>query len=256
MSNLKIKFATTPEELTGAQRLRFEVFDLEINGGATSHNSSGLDQDEYDEACDHLIIIDTSKNMVIGTYRLLLDTVAKKNRGFYTETKFNIDHFKRLEGRLLEVGRSCVQKEYRNRIVLNLLWEAIAEYAMKNRVRYIFGSANIMTDDRNAINQYFSMFKALGLYENMGITAVHKDHAIPIDETIQIELPQKLFENLPTLFKGYMHIGLKVCGYPVEGDFKTALFPVLLDIKKVNKVYRRKFFGDYLLEEEMAFQQR
>lgn len=252
MSHLKVKIASNQEEIKQAQRLRYEVFNLEINGSSRSNGSSGLDQDDFDPVCDHLVIIDTNKDTVVGTYRLLLESVAKKNHGFYTETKFNIDSFKNLDGGLLEVGRSCVQKDYRNRIVLNLLWEGIAQYTILHRVRYIFGSANIMTSDPKAINRYFSMFKQFGLYENMGITPRDKKHAISIDESVKVDGPEKLFENLPTLFKGYMHIGLKVCGYPVEGDFKTALFPVLLDIKRVNRIYRRKFYGDYLLDEELS----
>ena len=255
MSHLKLKIGCTPEELKKAQRLRYDVFDLEIDTTSGSPDPNGLDQDEFDPVCEHLLIIDTQKDMVIGTYRMLLDTAAQKNFGFYTETKFNIDNFKRLDGRLLEVGRSCVHKDYRNRSVLNLLWHGIVQYAMTYRVRYIFGMANIMTNDLRALNEFFSMFKALGLYEDMGVTARHKNETFPIDENIRVKNPERIFVNLPTLFKGYMQVGLKVCGYPVQGNFNTAVFPVLLDIKKVNKIYRKHFLGDYLLEDDLSLQQ-
>lgn len=250
MSHLQLKIGCTDRELKKAQRLRYEVFDLEINNKYNPNHSTGLDQDKFDEVCEHLIIIDTEKDMVIGTYRMLLDMVAQKNHGFYSETKFNIDCFKLLDGRLLEVGRSCVHKDYRNRSVLNLLWHGVCQYAMANRVRYIFGSANIMTADLKTVSKFLDMFKSLGLYLDMGITPRNSHYAAAIDESIKAENPKKLYGELPTLFKGYMQIGLKVCGYPVIGDFKNPVFPILLDLKNVSKLYRKHFLGNYLLEDD------
>lgn len=246
MQHLICKIGGTPEELREALRLRYQVFDVEIKEGGVSFQEEGVDRDRYDDICDHLLIVDTTSHKVVGTYRLLLDSVAKANDGFYCETKFNIENFKRLEGRLLEVGRSCVHIDYRDRLVLNLMWEGIAQYVIRHNVRYLFGSANIMTGDVYRVSEYFKMLRMLGFYEERGIVPVDEAHAFPLVENIEIQNPRLLFKQLPTLLKGYMNIGLKVCGYPVKGDFKTALFPILLDVARTNEHYKRKFFGGYL----------
>ena len=248
MGNIAYKIGCTPEELEQSLRLRFEVFHLEIKGEVRAPNDTRLDHDKFDDVCEHLIIVDTKTNLVVGTYRMLLDSVAKKNFGFYSETKFNIESIKRLEGRSLEVGRSCVQKEYRDKSVLNLLWQGICQYTVANGVRYIFGSANIMTEEPHVASEFFAMFKAAGLFKDLGVRAVDKRHKIELDENITVENPKKLFNALPTLFKGYMSVGLKVCGYPSLGDFGGILFPVILDIKDMSKSYKRRFFGNYLEE--------
>ncbi len=252
-ANLKIKIGCSQEELVEALKLRYQVFYREIKGEEPTASDNGIDRDEFDEFCEHLIVVDNDKDAVIGTYRMLLDSAARKGIGFYSSTKFDLTNFGRLEGgRMLEVGRSCVHKDYRHGYVLNLLWEGVAKYSMANQVRYIFGSSSLMTLDQDAVNRNFAMFKALGLFVDMGIDPVDEAHRVPVDETVTVENPRELYDLLPTIFKGYMQIGLKVCGYPAKGDFNTALFPVLLDLKQVHKIYRRRFLGNYLLEEETA----
>lgn len=246
MPDLKLKIGCTPEELKKAQKLRYEVFDLEMNKNLGLANSGGVDEDEFDDICEHIIVVDESRDMVVGTYRMLLGEAASRHHGFYSETKFNLNAVKRLDGGLLEVGRSCVHKDYRDNQVLNLLWQGIVQYTIKNKVKYIFGCANIMTADLHKISEYYSIFKVLGLIHPIDVLPKDKEHAIAIDEKIEAANPKKAYAGLPTLFKGYMNIGLKVCGYPVKGDFGTAIFFVLLDIQNMNRSYKRRFFGDYL----------
>ena len=50
------KFAIGNDELAAALRLRFEVFNLELNEGLQSAYASGYDEDEFDDVCDHLIV--------------------------------------------------------------------------------------------------------------------------------------------------------------------------------------------------------
>ena len=48
MAEFEIKIATDPREIVQAQRLRFQVFNLELNKGLQSSYESGLDVDEFE----------------------------------------------------------------------------------------------------------------------------------------------------------------------------------------------------------------
>ena len=85
LSALEVKITTDPKEIREAQRLRFEVFNLEMNKGLEASYASGLDGDEFDPICDHLIVRDLKSQEVVGTYRLLLGSQAERNLGFYSE---------------------------------------------------------------------------------------------------------------------------------------------------------------------------
>ena len=89
-SHLIAKKAEHESEIEAALKLRFEVFNVEMNEGLQSSYKTGLDYDEFDSLCDHIIVVDAEKNMVIGTYRLLLGSEAEKGLGYYSETEFEI----------------------------------------------------------------------------------------------------------------------------------------------------------------------
>ena len=85
--HLKIRLAQSPAEVTVAQRLRYEVFALELGATVQGHE---LDADSYDAACDHLLVIApfatgqsgalmVEDGQVVGTYRLLPQSAAKRS---------------------------------------------------------------------------------------------------------------------------------------------------------------------------------
>ena len=56
-STYDVKIADSLSEIEKALRLRYEVFNLELNEGLQSSYDSGFDSDVYDTFCDHLIVI-------------------------------------------------------------------------------------------------------------------------------------------------------------------------------------------------------
>src|SRR6185369_14122745 len=110
MADFEVKIATTAEEITEAQRLRFQVFNLELNKGLQSSYEHQLDVDEFDKACDHLIVRDLKSGDVVGTYRLMRGAQARRHIGFYSEKEFDLSRIKERDGELMELGRSCARK--------------------------------------------------------------------------------------------------------------------------------------------------
>ena len=248
MTHLIIKTIGSREELQAAQRLRFEVFNREMNSGLKTSEAAGLDQDAFDDDCDHLIVKDEKKGAVVGTYRLLRGEKAREGKGFYSEQEFDLSAVKRLDGELLEVGRSCIHKDYRKKSVLNLLWQGIAQYAKTYKVRFIFGCASIFTVDPAEVSEIYHALKTGGYMGDVPVMPKDKRN----QTKIQGKNPSSSFEDvlakLPTLFQGYLTIGIKVCGQPVlDPEFGTTDFFILLDICHMNKAYKKRLFGDYLV---------
>ena len=82
-----VKIAETKQEIRAAQRLRFEVFNLEMNEGLSSSWESGLDQDQYDEHADHLIVVNRKSDEVVGTYRILTKSTVIRREGKTGQTR-------------------------------------------------------------------------------------------------------------------------------------------------------------------------
>jgi putative hemolysin len=239
MSNLQVKITTDPEEIREAQRLRYEVFNLEMNKGLQASYACGLDSDEFDPICDHLIVRDLRSEGVVGTYRLLLGTRAEGNMGFYSEHEFNLHNIKKLDGKLLELGRSCVRKDFRDKSLIPLMWDAIAQYVKEHRVRYVFGCGSVYTTDTSEARAYFSMLKRkYYAAEKFRVHPVSEFQFHGSGENLKAAEDAALFLRLPSLIKGYLRLGAVVCGPPaMDREFGTADFLVLLDMHQMRKEY-------------------
>src|ERR1041385_2365889 len=143
-----VRFARTAEEPDAVLRLRFRVFNLELNQGVESAYLSGRDRDEFDPTCHRLLVVDSTSGEPVGTYRLRTDEAARGSLGFYSAGEFDLSSLPRhvLE-ESVEVGRACVAREHRNKQVLFLLWKGLAAYMLHNRKRYFFGCCSLPTQD-------------------------------------------------------------------------------------------------------------
>lgn len=242
MADFEVKIATTPGEIEEAQRLRFQVFNLELNRGLQNSYVRGLDVDEFDPVCDHLIVRDLKSGDVVGTYRLLRGSEARQHSGFYSEKEFDLSRIKELDGELLELGRSCARKDFRDRALIPLMWEAIAEQVRKHQIRYLFGCGSLYTTDVGEVSSLFSLLKNKYYTPEM-------QRVVPLDSCRFEGLLEQgdsadepaLFQKLPSLIKGYLRIGALVGGPPaLDAEFGTADFFLLLDFASLKGEYLKR----------------
>ncbi len=108
-----------------AQALRYRVFAGEMGASLGPPACRGLDQDRFDEHCEHLVVRDVAADRVVGTYRILAPDAARRAGGYYSEGQFDLELLGVLRGRMVEVGRACVDPAYRARGVMLLLWSTL-----------------------------------------------------------------------------------------------------------------------------------
>lgn len=227
--------AATDGQRDAIFRLRFKVFNLELNEGLDSAFARGRDVDEFDDVCDHVLIEDAT-GAVVATYRVQPGTVAAEALGFYSAQEFEFTPYKELTPRIVELGRACIDREYRTYEVLALLWRAVAIYAMRNNARYLMGCSSVTSQD-----------PAVGwtLYERL---LPHEVSAqLKTVPTRPFELPwcaeRNIDTRIPKLLRGYLGMGAKICGPPaLDRQFKTLDFLTLLDIQAMSATARAHFF--------------
>ena len=239
-NGLELRLASNRSERIEAQRLRFEVFNLELQLGHSSSLASGLDQDTHDGHCDHLLVIDTGRDCLVGTYRLLsFDRVP--SFGFYSESEFDLTNVKRSGLRLLELGRSCVALEYRDGKVIRLLFRGIAEYLRRCGADALMGCASLhgtelpeLASIREMLSRKYLSDPGLRVTPRRGFDVPPLPWSAPIDDS-------SAFRALPPLFKGYLRMGAKVCGPPAfDRPFGTTDFFVLAKTGDIADRYSRR----------------
>ncbi|MDD3118281.1 MAG: GNAT family N-acetyltransferase [Victivallales bacterium] len=242
-----IKFAETDDEIKKAQKLRYRVFNLEQGKGLETALSAGIDRDEFDEHCIHLIIFDKNTGEAVGTYRMHFGVVARSALGLYSSREYELHGLDRIMDDCLEVGRSCVSPEYRNGAVVALLWAGIAEVVNQTNIRYLLGCVSLENTDPAvgwALYEYFQK-KNLNSEELSGIP--HPQFILPLPPREEIDawlrVPLQLHKEIPPLFKGYLRLGTTICGEPaMDNEFGTIDFMILLDTRKMPERYWRHFF--------------
>lgn len=234
---LTVSLAKSPVEVREAQRLRYHVF-VEECGAQLSSPTPGLDEDEFDPFCDHLIVRDMRHHLVVGTYRILTSWKAQAVGRFYSESEFDLSRLKPLAPRLVEVGRSCIHPAYRQGAVITLLWAGLAQYMITRGYQYLMGCASISAADGGA--------QATATYLHLRETCLSPEHwrVIPHHPFPLLAGRPEGKPTLPPLVKGYVRLGACICGEPAwDRQFNTADLLMLLPLARMNARYARHFLG-------------
>ncbi len=234
-----LRFAKNLGDLDALCKLRFEVYNLELNEGLTDSFRTQRDVDEFDAQCHHLIVLHTATQAVVGTYRLQTGGMAMLRKGFYSSQEFDISSFPReFLDRCIEVGRACIDRRHRNGRVLQLLWKGLARYMDWNGKRYLFGCCSLTSQNAVEGKALFKKLAALDHLHPSLLAIPHPEYACDADE---VEVWDAVTPKLPRLFEGYLNLGGLICGEPaLDRHFKTIDFLVVVDIQEMpNGIYRK-----------------
>ncbi|GGM36040.1 hypothetical protein GCM10012275_04060 [Longimycelium tulufanense] len=225
-------------EVEAAQRLRYQVFAEEI--GATLHTRRpGVDEDAFDEFCDHLVVREDNSGQIVGTYRMLPPGRATEAGRLYSENEFDLRALASLRASLVETGRSCVHPDHRTGAVVSLVWAGIARYMLLSGHSYLAGCASVPLHDGGSL--------AAGVWDLVRRKhyAPEEYRVHPLREWSVDGVPRPDRRVLPPLLKGYLRLGAWVCGRPAhDPDFGVADLFVLLSLERVDKRYLRFFLGE------------
>jgi putative hemolysin len=236
-NRFRVGLAESLEDLMDCQRLRYLVFNCELGEGLESSKRFGLDRDRFDFICDHLMVHDTSSSKVVGTYRMQSGFRAKGNLGYYSEQFFDFRPFEKFRAEVLELGRACVHPEYRNTVVLHLLWKGIARYASSCGARYLLGCSSLTSQDEGEGMALFEVLKEKYLIEPE-LRTEPKVHA-----QCHASIPAAQAPAMPRLFRAYLDVSARLCGPPaIDREFKTIDFLTMIDLARIPERVRVRFF--------------
>jgi len=234
-----MRFARTADELDRILRLRYQVFNLELNEGLDAAHATGRDEDDFDRRFHHLLIEERDSGVVVGTYRMQTAEMAAEN-GYYSADLFEVEALPEAVRRsAVEVGRACVSKPHRNGRVLQLLWRGLASYLAWHRKTRLFGCCSLTTQDMAIGSELHHRLESLGAIHPTLRVDPRPEHACAPARNSQLAAPR-----IPALFNAYLELGAKALGPPaIDREFKTIDWLVLLDVEELDRSTFRSFFG-------------
>jgi L-ornithine Nalpha-acyltransferase len=254
LGSLELRLAQKAAEVRRAQKLRYRVFYQELSAIADAATLfARRDVDAFDAICDHLLVIDhgladrrlPGGPAVVGTYRLLRQSVAEQHGGFYSASEFDIDALlaRHASLKFLEVGRSCVLAPYRNKRTVELLWHGIWTYVLRHSLDVMIGCASLEGTDPDRLALPLSF-----LHHYAGAPERWRARALP-DRYVEMNRltksavdPKAALRELPPLIKGYLRLGAFVGeGAVIDHQFGTTDVLIVLPVSAINTRYIEHF---------------
>lgn len=257
--NLCVRLAETAAEVEAAQGLRYRIFYEAMAARPTPEMAAvRRDFDSFDDYCDHLLVFDMRRGdgpeAVIGTYRAMRRSAAAERGQFYSADEYDISSLLAYPGEILELGRSCIDADYRTGTTMQLLWRGIAEYVLAHNIELMFGCASLPGTDPDRLAMPLAY-----LYHHHLAPPALRPWALPERYVAMNRIPpegitpRRALQMLPPLIKGYLRVGGFVGeGAVVDREFGTTDVCVVVKTEWVTDRYYRHYTRDDAARSEGA----
>lgn len=246
--NLEVYITRDREAIRAAQALRYTVFYDEMGARPDPiARRLRLDMDQYDEICDHLIVMDRKldeSEQLVGAYRLLRGSVAKENGGFYSATEYDLSPLMDLPmENLLELGRSCVAATHRSKATIQLLWRGIAAYLAEHELTTLFGCASFHGRDPKAHAEALSYLRHFHGADPERTVRALDERYVKMEMVAKEEIEaRRVWKTMPPLIKAYLRLGGVIGdGAVIDDQFGTVDVFVTVEMERVGSRYYAHF---------------
>lgn len=198
---------------------------------------------DFETRADHLVVIDRITNQIVGAYRL---TNSKWADSFETEEDFVFKKWLQTSGNKIELSWACTDVNYRQGVVIALLWRGLAEYLKIEKADYLFGPASLVNFEHSEVQQVLEYLRQNNyelIQDGIGVRLEKKwqlpNHNFIDSPSKSTSLRQRV---LPALLRAYLMAGALVLLQPAFDD-DTNCFDLMtvLDIEHCHKTIKGHF---------------
>jgi len=176
------------------------------------------DIDTWDEIAHHICYV--YDDHIVGYYRAIPYT----DKNFYTESEFDLSGLNIDRNKILEIGRACVDSNFRNGSVIPALWSKVLETASEINADYVMGAASIIPTTHDV---YYLKAHWLQKYDYL-----NNNHAMPLNS---FNGTTGRIKEVPKLIEVYERVGAKIVSDPsYDPIFNTADVVTILDVNNIN----------------------
>ena len=150
----RARIATTGDDIRATQRLRHRAFragDGQVPGG--------LDEDGFDAACTHVLVEERATGTLVCCFRLLPLSSGAEIAGSYSAQYYELAALSAFDGPMVEMGRFCIDPDWRDPDILRVAWGAMTGYVDRNGVEMLFGCSSFRGTDAETYADAFALLK-------------------------------------------------------------------------------------------------
>lgn len=221
------RFAENEADIESAQALRFKTF----RGGG-----EGLDTDAFDQICKHILVEETDSGHLVCTFRLLPLANGSEIEKSYSAQFYELSSLHDIEGMIVEMGRFCIDPDYKDPDILRVAWSAMTRYVDENDVELLFGCSSFSGTDSEEYIDAFALLKERYLAPKRRLPKIKAPKVFRFAAKLKLKKPNlKLAQRrMPPLLRTYLVMGGWVSDHAVvDNDMNTLHVFTGLEIKGI-----------------------
>lgn len=229
----RVRFAETAGDILAAQRLRTRAF--------RSDPDAALDADDFDSLCDHILVEDQRSGALLCCFRILPLTGGQEIAKSYSAQFYELSALEAFEGRMVEMGRFCIDPDVKDPDILRVAWGAMTAYVDDNGVEMLFGCSSFHGTDAEQYLDAFAMLKARHLAPKRWLPKVKAPKVFRFAQKLRRKPDAKLaMLRMPPLLRTYLLMGGWVSDHAVVDSHMNTLHVFTgLEIKAIPPARKR-----------------
>ena len=229
----RVRFAETPDDVLAAQRLRTRAFRGEEPGA--------LDADDFDHLCEHVLVEDQKTGALVCCFRFLPLTGGRDIARSYSAQYYELSALESFEGRMVEMGRFCIDPGVKDPDILRVAWGAMTAYVDEHGVELLFGCSSFHGTDADDYLDAFAMLKARHLAPKRWLPKVKAPKVFRFAQKLRRKPDVKqAMMRMPPLLRTYLLMGGWVSDHAVVDNHMNTLHVFTgLEIKAIPPARKR-----------------
>lgn len=202
----RTRFAESEDDVRACQRLRYLTFIAERGLGETA---DGLDRDEFDAPCHHLMVEDARSGQLVCCFRMMpLSNGAEISRS-YSARYYELSNLEQFPGKMVEMGRFCVHPAYRDPNILRAAWGAMTAYVDDEGVEMLFGCSSFHGVDAESYMDAFALLREKHIAPNRWLPRVKAPAVFRFGSLLKLRKPdlKQAMTRMPPLLRTYLIMG-------------------------------------------------
>lgn len=189
--------AKSAEDVRQAQALRARAFGL----------AQDLDQDAFDAQCSHILVEDQSRGRLVCCFRMLPLTGATIKHS-YSAQYYELSALQSYEGRMVEMGRFCIDPDLSDPDILRVAWGAMTRFVDEEGIDLLFGCSSFSGTETADYLDAFAMLKARHLAPKRWLPRVKAPDVFRFAARLRRKPDaKKAMLRMPPLLKTYLLMG-------------------------------------------------
>lgn len=201
----RTRLAQTPADIEAAQRLRYLAFVAETGANASA---DGLDADDYDSICHHMLVEDQRTGDLVCCFRMLPLTSGSEISRCYAAQYYDLAALEGYAGKMVEMGRFCIHPAVTDPDILRVAWGAMTRYVDDTGVEMLFGCSSFRGTDAQEYFDAFALLKERHLGPKRWLPKVKAPNVFRFAARLRRKPDAKLaMRRMPPLLKTYLMMG-------------------------------------------------